>query len=165
MASAGSVGVATGAVTACAATGVPPLEGSGRARVRRSSCSCEERTGCKGEEDHASNGPARKASVSAGLAPSGIVATRPARASMPSAERKLAMPPCFGWLVITATWGLPSRICVANTVSARFGPTSTKAPAPAAAMVSIWAVHSTDEAICGASFSSTAALASSPSIA
>ncbi|GIQ96782.1 MAG: hypothetical protein CM15mP2_2690 [Methanobacteriota archaeon] len=36
-----------------------------------------------------------------------------------NAARNVAIPPCFGWLVIIGKCGLPSNICVANILSAR----------------------------------------------
>ena len=68
-------------------------EGNGRARVRKSS---------EGEMAlWASIGPALNASVNASDVGLGQFTCRPARAMVANAVKKEAIPPCFGWLVIT----------------------------------------------------------------
>ena len=52
---------------------------------------------------------------------------------------------------------------MANMVKARLGPTSMKIRPPAAYIVSICLVHSTEDAICGANFSKMADFESAPS--
>ena len=146
-------------VTAGAAA---PLPGRGRARTRSDSSSAVLTAGVDEEAVRASIGPALNPSCRASESNDGQTGGRPARASAPMAVSRLAMPPCLGWFVITGTWGLPSRICMANMVNARLGPTSTKTRPPASYMVSTCLVHSTEEAICGASCSKIAALESAP---
>ena len=141
-----------------------PLPGNGRARVRSDSNAAVVFEAEMVLAVLASIGPALNPACKASESNAGQTGGRPARASAPMAVMKLAMPPCLGWLVMMGTWGLSSRICMANIVRARFGPTSIKRRPPFEYIVSICFVHSTDEAICGASFSRIDALESSPSV-
>ncbi len=129
-------------------TGVEaPLPGSGRARVRSDSNAAVVLAGMTLLAVLASIGPALKPACNASESNAGHTGGRPARARAPMAVMKLAMPPCLGWLVMMGTWGLSSRICMANIVKARFGPTSTNTRPPSEYIVSICLVHSTEEAI------------------
>ena len=60
--------------------------------------------------------------------------------------------------MLATSFGLSSKICSANKASARLGPTSTNRRAPSSYIVSICWVHSTAEAICGASLARMACL-------
>ena len=143
-------------VGTCCMAGVSPLLGSGLLRCRNGVTGLTEMV-------FASIGPALKASVNSELFGAGHDGILPAKASVPSAVRKVAIPPAFGWLVIIGIADLPSNICEANIVRARLGPTSKNNLAPASYIVLIWVVHSTLDAICGASLDKAAAFESPPS--